>query len=120
MSEFGPNLRAIGLPKGEGFLHTPFFRQMKCLARLLQRRIIDRFFGISICKDYSSFPRSRFSAVRPSNATLLPNLLLATLVTAIACYMGCRRIRFRNCKEFRIRLLVLFSWTATFATSHHC
>ena len=47
-------------------------------------------------------------------------LFLAALTIAIASYMAYQRIRFKNCKESRTRLHVLYFTKVNFFILHHC
>ena len=52
--------------------------------------------------------------------TLYMPLFLAALTIAIASYMAYQRIRFKNCKESKTRLHVLYFTKVNFVILHHC
>jgi len=47
-------------------------------------------------------------------------LFLAALTIAIASYKAYQRIRFKNCKESRILLHVLYFMKVNFVILYHC
>ena len=50
----------------------------------------------------------------------LINAFIAALTIAIASYMAYQRIRFKNCKESRTLLHVLYFTKVNFVILHHC